>query len=279
MAPPASLRTTIRRSRLGFPGTEQETAGVVQEGDVAQQHGRVLPPAQGDAGGRGDGAVDAGEPAVGEDAWPWVRAAARRRGRRPGCRWRSPAPAVRAECCQTRAPTDGPVAAALPASTESRACWAAAPASSQASSQAHGPAAGEVGQVRQVVQRQFGAPAGLVPGDRNGLVQGGRDVGAGQQGATPAGKGWAGRRAPRARSAAPTPGRSAPAAAGTVPPRSARSGRWRRARRAAAGRGRGRTPRRPDRRRARPGPRCAALGSVTGSGRKVQGQRAAAAAR
>ncbi len=42
-------------------------------------------------------------------------------------------------CCQTRAPTDGPVAVGSAARTPSRACCAAAPASSQVSSQSDGP--------------------------------------------------------------------------------------------------------------------------------------------
>ena len=42
-------------------------------------------------------------------------------------------------------------------------------------------AAGEVGEVRQGFQRQFGAAARLVPGHGNGLVQGRGNVGPGQE--------------------------------------------------------------------------------------------------
>ena len=52
-----------------------------------------------------------------------------------------------------------------------------------------GAAAGEVGEVAQVVEREFGAAAGLVPGHGDRLVQGRGDVGAGQQGAHRPGQG------------------------------------------------------------------------------------------
>ena len=89
---------------------------------------------------------------------------------------------------------------------------------------------------------------------------------------SPDGRASAGRRGPRVRSAGPSPRRSGPSAAGRAPRHWGRTGRWRTARPAAAGRARGRRLRRPDRRRARPAPRCAAPAGAVGRGREVQGQ-------
>ena len=207
MAPPASLRTTIRRSGTASPAPSRSPPASCRKVTSPSRTRGFLPAAERDAGGGGDGAVDPGQAAVGEDG-----------GRRFGG-----GRAGEVDVADTvRGAQHQLAAGVLPDQRRPRpGRWP--PALPRPEHAVHGvlgggtrraarhrarrrAAAGEVGQVGQVVQRQFGAPAGLVPGHRDRLVQGGGDVRAGQQGAEPAGRGWAGRRAPPVRSAAPTPG-------------------------------------------------------------------------
>ena len=63
------------QARCGFVGGQQQGADVVQEGEIAEQHaghagGAVSLAGQGDTGGRGDRAVDAGEAPVGVHGHP-----------------------------------------------------------------------------------------------------------------------------------------------------------------------------------------------------------------
>ena len=139
MAPPASLSTTIRSCGSVSPAPSRSPAGVVQERDVPHEHGGFL----------------AGRPArcpVAVDVVPSIPARPRLAnmvacGSAGGAPARStsripfeePRTSCPRACFQTSAPTDGPVAAGDAARIRSTACCAAAPASSQASSQAADP--------------------------------------------------------------------------------------------------------------------------------------------